>query len=52
MKRVICFSGGHSSALAAIETARKYGTEGMILLKRDMPENLLFGGSTERKLSI
>ena len=36
MKKIVCFSGGHSSALAAIETARKYGTEGMILLNHDI----------------
>lgn len=36
MKKIICFSGGHSSALAAIETARKYGTEGMVLLNHDI----------------
>lgn len=35
-KKIVCFSGGHSSALAAIETARKYGTEGMILLNHDI----------------
>lgn len=36
MKRIVCFSGGHSSALAAIETARKYGTDGMVLLNHDI----------------
>lgn len=35
-KKIVCFSGGHSSALEAIETARKYGTEGMILLNHDI----------------
>lgn len=32
MKRIVCYSGGHSSALAAIETVRKYGTNGVVLL--------------------
>lgn len=41
MKKIVCFSGGHSSALAAIETARKYGTEGMILLN-DMGYKAVF----------
>jgi len=41
MKKIVCFSGGHSSALAAIETARKYGTEGMVLLK-GAPHSVVF----------
>lgn len=36
MKYVVCFSGGHSSALAAIETVRKYGKENTILLNHDI----------------
>ena len=36
MTRIVCFSGGHSSAIAAIETVRKYGTEGVILLNHDI----------------
>lgn len=36
MKRIVCFSGGHSSALAAIETVRKYGRENVILLNHDI----------------
>ncbi|MFW7230051.1 hypothetical protein ACMGGA_03760 [Citrobacter sp. BNK-39] len=32
MKHVVLHSGGHASALVAIEVARKYGTENMILL--------------------
>ncbi len=36
MKRIVCFSGGHSSALAAIETVRRYGTEGVVLLNHDI----------------
>lgn len=35
-KYVICYSGGHSSAIAAIEVARKYGAENVILLNHDI----------------
>lgn len=36
MKNVVCFSGGHSSAIAAIETVRLYGKENVILLNHDI----------------
>jgi len=36
MKHVVCHSGGHSSALVAIEVARKFGTDDLILLNHDM----------------
>lgn len=36
MKEIVCFSGGHSSALAAIETVRKYGKENVILLNHNI----------------
>ena len=36
MKYIICYSGGHSSALAAIETVRKYGKENVILLNHNI----------------
>lgn len=32
MKYIICFSGGHSSAIIAIEAVRRYGKENVILL--------------------
>lgn len=35
-KHIICFSKGHSSAIVAIEVARKYGTENMILVNHDI----------------
>lgn len=35
-KHVILFSGGHSSALVAIEVARRYGAENIILLNHDI----------------
>ena len=36
MKHVICFSGGHSSSIVAIEVARKFGAENVILLNHDI----------------
>ena len=36
MEYVVCYSGGHSSALAAIETVRRYGKENVILLNHDI----------------
>ena len=36
MKYVVCFSGGHSSALVAVECVRKYGKENVILLNHDI----------------
>ena len=40
MKYIICFSGGHSSALCAIECVRKYGKENVILLNHDLSEEV------------
>lgn len=36
MKYVVCYSGGHSSALVAIEVVRKYGKENVILLNHNL----------------
>lgn len=36
VQQIVCFSGGHSSALAAIETVRQYGKENVILLNHDI----------------
>lgn len=36
MKHIVCYSGGHSSALVAIEVARKHGTDDLILLNHDI----------------
>ena len=36
MKYVVCYSGGHSSALCAIECVRKFGKENVILLNHDI----------------
>lgn len=35
-KAIVCFSGGHSSAIAAIETVQKYGKNNVILLNHDI----------------
>lgn len=36
MKHIVCYSGGHSSALVAIEVARRYGIADLVLLNHDM----------------
>jgi len=36
MKHVICYSGGHSSALTAIEAKRLYGKENIVLLNHNI----------------
>lgn len=36
MKYVVCFSGGHSSALAAVETVIRHGRRNTILLNHDI----------------
>lgn len=35
-KPVVCYSGGHSSALVAIETARRFGAANTVLLNHDI----------------
>ena len=39
MKHIVCYSGGHSSALVAIEVTRKFGKENVILLNHDINPN-------------
>lgn len=36
MKHIVCYSGGHSSALVAIEVVRKFGKENVILINHDI----------------
>lgn len=36
MKHIVCHSGGNSSALVAIEVARRFGPESVVLLNHDM----------------
>lgn len=36
MKHVVCYSGGNSSALTAIETARRFGAANTVLLNHDI----------------
>lgn len=36
MKHVVCYSGGHSSALVAIEVVRRYGKDSVVLLNHDI----------------
>ena len=33
---IVCFSGGHSSALVAIEVVRRHGRDGVVLLNHDI----------------
>lgn len=40
MKQVVCYSGGHSSALVAVEAVRKCGKENVILLNHDISPNV------------
>ena len=40
MKHIVCYSGGHSSALVAIEVSRKYGTDSLVLLNHDISANV------------
>lgn len=35
-RHVVLFSGGHSSALVAVEVVRRYGTNGVVLLNHDI----------------
>lgn len=35
-KHIVCYSGGHSSALVALEVAKKYDTKDLVLLNHDM----------------
>jgi len=39
-KRIVCYSGGHSSAIVAIEVCRRYGSENVVLLNHDIAENV------------
>jgi hypothetical protein len=36
MKHIVCYSGGHSSGLVAVEVVRKYGKNNVILLNHDI----------------
>lgn len=36
MKHIVCYSGGHSSALVALNVADRFGTENLILLNHDI----------------
>lgn len=39
-KAIVCFSGGHASALTAIEAVRRYGKERVILLNHDISNHV------------
>ena len=40
MKHIVCYSGGHSSALVAIEVVRKFGKENVVLLNHDINQSV------------
>ena len=40
VKHIVCYSGGHSSALVAIEVVRKYGKENVVLLNHDINQTV------------
>lgn len=40
MKHIVCYSGGHSSALVALEVAAQVGTRNMILVNHDIHPNV------------
>lgn len=40
MKHIICYSGGHSSAITAIEVVRKFGKENVMLVNHDIHPNI------------
>lgn len=40
MKYVVCYSGGHSSAIAAVEVARRYGKENVVLLNHNINDRV------------
>jgi hypothetical protein len=40
MQHIVCYSGGHSSALVAIEVARRYGRQDVVLLNHDIHPNV------------
>ncbi len=39
-KHIVCFSGGHSSGLVAIEVVRKFGKENVVLLNHDINKDV------------
>lgn len=38
-KHIVCYSGGHSSALVAIEVVRRFGKDNVVLLNHDINPN-------------
>ena len=36
MKYIVCYSGGHSSAIVAVEAVRRYGRDNVVLLNHDI----------------
>jgi hypothetical protein len=58
VKHVVCYSGGHSSALVATEVVRKFGRQDVVLLNHDMhfmvedPSIKLFRAEVAARLGV
>lgn len=52
MKHIVCFSGGHSSAIVAIEVARKFGIENTILVNHDINKSVEVEGIKRFKQQV
>jgi hypothetical protein len=58
MRHIVCFSGGHSSALVAAEVVNKFGSDNVVLLNHDMhflvedPSIKLFRAEVAAKLGL
>lgn len=52
MKHIVCFSGGHSSAIVGIEVARKFGLENTILVNHDINKRYEVEGIKQFKQQI
>jgi len=40
VRHIVCHSGGHSSALVAIEVVRRFGAADVVLLNHDIPDHI------------
>lgn len=58
MRHVVCYSGGHSSALVAVEVVRRFGKDNVVLINHNMhfsvedPSIKLFRAEVAAKLGV
>ena len=52
MKYVVCYSGGHSSAVAAVETVRRFGKENVVLLNHNISSKVEQGKIKDFKREV